>query len=234
MESASSSCSSSSLSLDLDETVQDPDRESQNDANHNDPVRKANNVINHLYRLASVLRKPVSFTENSRVRDFIDKLESKADIEEYEDVQDHARGYMQACFEKAPKVLVDRLVAAVVFRRMKLRYRQRHQEKLSQGPLQPSEQPTNLPVGGRTISFVPSGLQAPQSSVNESQRPGPPRSILSATNASSINRPKFANYAKSSFSSITRAAVTRRQQLDVPPPPRTTDKITLFVLTTFE
>jgi len=74
------------VSLDLDETVQDPDRESQNDANHNAPVRKANNVINHLYRLASVLRKPVSSTENSRVRDFIDKLKSKGDIEEYEDV----------------------------------------------------------------------------------------------------------------------------------------------------
>lgn len=225
-ESASSS-SSSSLSLDLDETIHDLHKEPQNNVDNSDPVRKANSVIDHLYQLASVLRKPVSSTENSKVRDFISKQKSRGDIEELEDVEDHARCYMQARFEKAPKALVDRLVSAVVFRRMKLRYRQRHQEKLNQGPVQAflqNPEPTIL-SGEMVAPFVHTSPRAPaQSSVGQRQRPGgPPRSVLPATNASSVNRSKFANYAKSTLSGITQTAVIRRQQLDVPPPPSIMD-----------
>ncbi|EXL67266.1 hypothetical protein FOPG_16605 [Fusarium oxysporum f. sp. conglutinans race 2 54008] len=129
---STSGSSSSSLTLDSD-AEEGQDSQMQNELDPGDPIQRVNDVVDRLYRLASVVRKPVSSTENSRVRDFIAKQISRGENHDLEDAEDQARRYMQARFAKAPEFLVDRLVAAVVFRRMKLRYRQRHQEKLRQG-----------------------------------------------------------------------------------------------------
>ncbi|KAF4457915.1 Subtilisin NAT [Fusarium austroafricanum] len=230
----SSGSSTSSLTLDSDGSEEQGDM--TNDASAPmGSVEKANGVINHLYRLAAVVRKPVSSTENLRVRDFISKQLSKGETQELEDAEDHARCHMQARFPKAPQVLVERLVAAVVLRRMKLRYRQRHELKLQQGVELSFNgalfDSPSIPAGAIadglacTTSDLPAiqkddrGVQALQRN-SGGKRDG--HSITySATNASSINKARFANYARSTaLSGITQGATARRQNLDVPLPPR--------------
>jgi hypothetical protein len=230
---SASGSSSSSLTLDSD-AEEGQDSQMQNELDPGDPIQRVNDVIDRLYRLASVVRKPVSSTENSRVRDFIAKQISRGENHDLEDAEDHARRHMQARFAKAPEFLVDRLVAAVVFRRMKLRYRQRHQEKLRQGvesSFAPDASDANRPATEDRSS--PSGMPAalitqpgPSSTSRKGQNPGRGRSVAwSATNASSVNQARFANYGKSiALSKITRSAVARRQQLDVPFPPQNFDE----------
>lgn len=199
-------------------------------------VRKANDIINRLYRLASVLRRPASSSENTRVREFIAKRKDDGDIEELEDVEDHARSHVLARFPQTPQYLQDRLVAASIFRRMKLRYRQRHQDKLRQGidslfELDPQRRATSAtekegaapfplrrlePQGKELPANLSKGKALPKRAVNHA---------MSATNASSINRPRLVNYAKSvALSGITRSAAARHQKLDVPSPPLNWDE----------
>ncbi|KAH6995387.1 hypothetical protein EDB80DRAFT_524246, partial [Ilyonectria destructans] len=226
---SNSGSSSSSLTLDSDAAEEDQSSEVQHDLDLTSAVRKANGVIDCLYRLTSVLRKPVSSTENSRVRGFIAKQISRGETQDFEDAEDHARCHMQARFAKAPKFLVDRLVAAVVFRKMKLLYRQRHQEKLRQGvessfvmdhPNANLPAPTTNPLPAVTPAVT---IPAPAITSNLPTKvhiPMRDRSVTySATNASSVNKAKFATYAKSTaMSGITRSAVARRQQHDIPLP----------------
>jgi len=224
---------SPSLVLDSDEAEEGQGNETQNNLGPENPVERANDVIDRLYRLASVLRKPVSSTENSKVRDFIDKQTSGGVWEDLKDVEDHILCHMQARFAKAPRILVDRLVAATRFRRMKLRYRQRHQEKLRQGVESSfsaeswdANQPfSEGPPTAAVLHAIPIPQLAPSGTGKKFQNPKPGRSVAwSATDASSINRSKFANYAKSAtLSAITRSAVARRQNLDVPLPPQNFD-----------
>ncbi|KAH7142858.1 hypothetical protein B0J13DRAFT_445063, partial [Dactylonectria estremocensis] len=227
---STASSSSSSLTLDSDAAEEHQVSETLDDLGLSDPIRRANDVVDRLYRLVHVIRKPVSSTENSKVRDFIAKQISRGENEDLEDAEDHARRHMEARFPKASKILVDRLVAAVVFRRMKLRYRQRHQEKLRQGVDSlfvtdtsdaTKDRPiaTSLPVSSVTqLDFSSHGKETPSLK--------PVGSVAwSATNASSVNKARFVNYAKSmAVSGITRSAVARRQQLDVPLPPQDANK----------
>lgn len=224
------SSGSSSASLDSDSSAEESD--SGNDLEGLGPsaifIAEANNVINRLYRLAAVFRKPVSSSENAKIRGFMKKQNEKGDVEELADVEDHARCHIKAHFPQAPEFLVSRLVEAAVFRRMKIRYRQHHQAKLNQGiePVfaapalyVPSDEGTETPVARATLSNL---LSNKRDSIRGMSGPPPtPRSMaFSATIASSVNSVRLADYAKSSaLSGITKAAVGRRQQLDVPPPP---------------
>lgn len=220
---------SSSASLDLDSNVEESD--SDDDLEKLGPsaifIEEANQVINRLYRLATVFRKPQSSSENAKVQGFIKKLFERGDVEELEDVEDHARSHIKAHFPQAPDFLVRRLVEAVVFRRMKIRYRQRHQAKLNQGletafaglELGQYDKSNTTPATGLTRSSHVSGKH--NGGKGKDHSPSKPRSsVFSATNASSINRARFADYPRSTaLSGVTKAAVGRRQQLDVPPPP---------------
>lgn len=223
------SSGSSSASLDLDSNVEESD--SDDDLEKLGPsamfIEEANQVIHRLYRLATVFRKPQSSSENAKVQGFIKKLHEKGDVEELEDVEDHARSHIKAHFPQAPDFLVRRLVEAVVFRRMKIRYRQRHQDKLNQGlemafaglGLEQYDKSNTTPATGLTLSGHVSGKQNGGKGKDHSLSK-PRSSVFSATNASSINRARFADYARSiALSGVTKAAVGRRQQLDVPPPP---------------
>ncbi|KAG6359755.1 hypothetical protein INS49_010807 [Diaporthe citri] len=119
------SSGSSSASLDPDSSVEESD--SGNDPERLGPsatfIEEANNVINRLYRLAEVIRKPVSSSENAKIRGFMKKQNEKGNVEELADVEDHVRCHIKAHFPQAPEFLVNRLVEAVVFRRMMIRYR---------------------------------------------------------------------------------------------------------------
>lgn len=232
-ETASSASSESSCSLSLDSDVSESALNACPAGNELSAseiaMAKANDEIDRLYRLASVLRKPVSSTENARVRDFIAKQVTAGETEDMEDAEDHARSHIQARFPNIPLFLIDRLVAAVVFRRMQLRYRERHQGKLRQGveqsfvPLPAGEPPRSAPV--ITHLPLPAPLPALPTSLKKSRSPEPgPSVVWSATNASSIDRGRYARYAESAaLSQITHAAVGRRLRLDVPAPPRVLD-----------
>lgn len=225
------SSGSSSASLDLDSSVEYSDTD--DDPGRLGPsailIEEANNIINRLYRLVTVFRKPASSSQNAKIRDYMKKLNEKGDIEELEDIEDHARCHIEVHCPKAPEFLVSRLVEAVTFRRMKIRYRQRHQAKLSQGlellfsePAQsaPYDKDTETPTAETTL---PTTLSSKRDTARVPSGPHPKsRSVaFSATVASSINRARFADYAKSTaLSGITKAAVGRRQQLEVPAPPK--------------
>lgn len=194
-------------------------------------IKEANDMVNRLYRLASVFRKPVSSSENAKVLALIKKLKERGEDDELKDVDDHARTHIKAHFPQTPKALVDRLVDSVLLRRMKIRYRQRHQRKLNQG--------LDLALADQTLGKDHSKVTDPKAiwtSGSSSRIEGDlqakdkstahfvlPRVAVSATNASSIDRQRVVagGYARSTaLSKITQAAMSRRQHLDVPPPPR--------------
>lgn len=229
-----SGSSSDSLSLDSDAEESSSNLGQGNPDTSTKFIKEANRVIDRLYRLTTAFRKPVSSTENARIREFVKKLKEKGETEELEDIEDHAWSHIKARFPHLPDVLVNRLVEAVVFRRMKIRYRQRHQAKLHQGlepafatPAPNERHLAQEVAGGAVLSGSVSGKQDGSSSVKSKSHAPAPRSVaFSATNASSVNRARFADYARSAaLSGITRAAVGRRQQLDVPPPPEAEDDV---------
>jgi hypothetical protein len=230
--SSTSSESSCSISLDSDasESALDVRPTGTGAPAPIDALVKANDEIDRLYRLASVLRKPVSSTENARVRDFIAKKMAANETEDMDDAEDHARSHLQARFPQAAPFLVDRLVSAVVFRRMQLRYRERHQGKLRQGVEQffiPEAPRTTRLVGSSAIQHNPPAPRsvAPSGSENAPGLQAGPSVVWSATNASSVDRARYTKYAESAaLSRITHSAVARRLKLDVPAPPRDFDQ----------
>lgn len=86
--------------------------------------------ISRLYRLSAIIRKPTSLHENARVACFIEEVEDGPDAVEFES---HVRWQIKFRLPGASAKIVDRFVNAIIFRRRKRRYRERHQKKLSQG-----------------------------------------------------------------------------------------------------
>ncbi|KAK7415017.1 hypothetical protein QQZ08_012457 [Neonectria magnoliae] len=191
---STTSSSSSSLTLDSDEAEEDRGSETPDDLDLSDPVWRANDVIDRIYRLASIIKKPVSSTENSRVRDFIAKQIARGEIQDLEDAKDYAQRHMEARFA------TDASDA------------NRHATK---------DQP--ITIGFPAVPMTQSDYSSP---IKESPSPKPGGGVAwSATSASSVNKARFANYAKSTaLSGITRSAVARQQQLDVPLPPKNADE----------
>lgn len=215
--SSPSSSSSASLVLSLDATSE-PGSIDQN------PIRVIDSVITRLYRLSAVIRKPISFSENSKVSRFIDKVQDKQDMEEYEI---HIRWQIEFRHPNASPWLIDRLANAVVFRRKKILYQERHQQKLGQGIDNAFAKEVLLPGGSDVIK--PTGFNtlqirrhnSPYLKVAATVKSSSPTIPFSATEASSVNRQGMHSYAKSvAFSGMTRSAIARREQLDVPPPPQ--------------
>lgn len=227
-DSVASSSTSALLSLDSSAEESSPSGEI---AAPNAPavfIKEANSMVDRLYRLASVFRKPVSYSENAKVQNMIQKLKDGKDDAELEDVKDQALSHMKAHFPQTPKILVERLVESVVFRRMKIRYRERHQSKLNQGLGLPfatqslgKDHSKFTSSEARPTSGLSSRLEGHYQAKGKSRMP--PRVAASATIASSIDRQRLAagGYARSTAPSvITQAAVGRRRQLDVPSPPK--------------
>jgi len=211
--------SSSSLSFDVDEPSEPP-------ALQQDPMVKANEILDDLYRLTSILKKPASSNENARVKAFIAKDVDDEEREARQEFESYIRFMIQShYFPKAPKFLTERLVSAVIFRRMILLYRQRHHAKISQTVDQDqlSEMPEQPTTGieshtRATHNKIKKGSALPMATIS-----GVRTTALSETNASSVNKSGLANYAKSvAMSGITAAHAARRKVLDVPLPP---DKI---------
>ena len=184
-------------------------------------LQEIDGVISRLYQLSAIIRKPVTLQETARVATYIEKVEDSSDAAEFES---HVRWQIRFRMPDASERIVNRLVSAVLFRRRKLQYRARHQKKLSQG----------LEVAFQAEVLLPIISQQPQGKKIRIQRQGSPFLAasasgksssstipLSATEASVVNRRALASYPKSlaGGSNLTRSAIARRDQLDVPPPP---------------
>ncbi|KAF7874884.1 hypothetical protein EAF04_002058 [Stromatinia cepivora] len=178
-------------------------------------------TINRLYRLSTIIKKPSSSNENMKVANFIAKKEEPEELKEF---QTSVRWQIKFRLPDASQALVDKLVEAAVFRREKLEYRERHKEKLRQGVEQSFAIELAVPLLPKDTALRPIRYQRKAAPVLR-QQAGSARGSLntmqySATEASSVNRLKFASYPKSvALSGITKSAVARREQLDIPAPP---------------
>ncbi|QSZ30694.1 hypothetical protein DSL72_000252 [Monilinia vaccinii-corymbosi] len=177
-------------------------------------------TITRLYRLSAIIKKPSSSNENVKVANFMAKEE---DSEELREFQISVRWQIQFRLPSASPALLERLVDAAVFRRRKLEYRERHKEKLGQG-VEPFFSELAVPLLPEDTVLRQVGAQH-RSAAGLRRQGGLARSYAStlqysATEASSVNRLKFASYPKSAaLSGITKSAVARREQLDIPAPP---------------
>ncbi|RPA71786.1 hypothetical protein BJ508DRAFT_85450 [Ascobolus immersus RN42] len=96
-------------------------------------IAGCNDFIDRLYSLLSVLRKPVSSSENTRVKAFILRKQQKQKYHSLLDgFDEYIAWYLSDWFHPLPDNVRDQLYNAALFRRMKLVYRRRHQKKLSE------------------------------------------------------------------------------------------------------
>lgn len=210
---------SSSSVLSLDE-ASEPSSEVEVDTSRpsRNLVQEIDDLISRLYQLSAIIRKPVSSSENIRVAKYIEKGTHGEDFEEF---RSHVRWQLEFRHREASSTLIDRLVDAVIFRRKKLLYREHHQEKLNQGVHEWSTM--DVPEG-----FIPPKAnlalirqKSPVVRMAASRQSSSKTLPFSATEASSVNRFGLKSYARSlAPSAVTQSAVARREQLDVPPPPR--------------
>lgn len=178
-------------------------------------------TITRLYRLSTIIKKPSSANENVKVANFIAKDEDSTELTEF---QTSVRWQIEFRLPDASPTLLDRLVEAAVFRRRKLEYRERHKEKLKQGVERSFASDFVLSLEPKDLAIRPAGAQHRGTPILRRKSSSARGSIstmqYSATEASSVNRLNFASYPKSvAISGITKSAVARREQLDVPAPP---------------
>lgn len=236
-ESSDESDSGSGFSLSLDEDS-DGHLETQADGGEKSvgSFAPANAIIDRLYRLSSVLRKSVSTSENARVRNFIAKTRqnTEGDLEPdyFESFKSSIQWLVKVRFPNSPEYLVERFSTTILFRRAKLLYRKRHHEKLAQVATALAIERSSFGVSAEESDaflegtiYVASDLQREIEPQNDSQIPAAsPRSVLSDTIASSVDRQRFAKYATSvSMASVTPSAMARGHHLDVPSPPAIAD-----------
>ncbi|KAI9788770.1 MAG: hypothetical protein M1816_006551 [Peltula sp. TS41687] len=221
---SSSGSSSSSPSLRLDDDDSSPDGSATVDlleAPSRNPLGEIDDIITRLYRLSAIIRRPNSSNESVRVAKYIEKGTHGQDLEDFES---HVRWQVGFRNPETPQRLLDRLVSAVVARKKRLLYRERHQEKLNQGvddyfasdlPVPTTSQLINGAVKG--VSHLKTTSLRKAAILRRSSQTGP----YSVTDASTVNPLRLASYPKSvALSGVTRSAVARREQLDIPPPPR--------------
>lgn len=209
----SSASSSSSWKL-----SSNSDTESQPERAHSHPQRRFGglieivDIIDRLYRLSAIVRKPTSLSEHARANEFIERTRNSPDLEDFES---YVRWQIELWFPEATVTLVNRLSDMAVLRRKKLLYRERHQQKLNEGT-----EDWFIPRNPESVYQKASRVKFQDVASTK----GPPAmlqvtAVLSATKASSFDRQQ--TYEKSiARSTITKSAINRRERLDAPPPPR--------------
>ena len=179
------------------------------------------NIIDRLYRLSVVIRKPTPLSENVRISQFAQKHKDTLGLQ---DCQSYFKWQIQRMCPDTTVELVDRLLNAVIRRRERLCYREKHQQKLNQGvedwltrrdAAQTRESTTTKK---RIVQFKEhdSGVIEVQHSKLAT------RTRLSETKATTVDaKPTLSSYERSvAPSGITKSAIARRSHLDVPPPPK--------------
>ncbi|KAK4173225.1 hypothetical protein QBC36DRAFT_60507 [Triangularia setosa] len=205
------------------------------------PLRSANVLLDNIYRVSHLARSKIPVLENERVREFEKEVKTEEEKEEVKSLEDQVRTHLLAHSKQTSKVLVDRLVAAARFRRMKYWYRKYQQQRIQEEfhkmpageptPAQNSQQPEPILPGQHSLgmgstssrtsrsrqSTIFSTAMAPASSRNSGD------SANSKTTASSVTMKskRLNSYSRSTADTrITISASGRRERLDVPPPPK--------------
>lgn len=210
-------------------------------------IEKAEAMVDHLYQFASVLRKPVSSTEASRVQKFLHKFADNADIRQALDHDNLRRtaifwtkgdNYTESKRPQVPEVLVERLVDSILQRRSRLVYREHHQKNLRVGSsipeiVTPSPTPEiviqldtqsshQLEDNHEQATQTFPSVQIEDTSI-ELRRTRSPSQIQSmVTDSSSVNRLRFETYSGRSAarSRISPSTAERHNQLNIPEPPK--------------
>lgn len=181
----------------------------------NNGLTQITDIVNRLYRLSTVIRKPASLSEHAKVAQYIEKTKNNLDFEDFEP---YVKWQIRQWCPETTVTLIDRLSDAVMFRRKRLLYRKRHQEKLNEGT---------------EDWFI---TRNPESIYLESDKPFKVQDVglvhrtpakmrksvaFSATKASSVDGQAVHAYEKSvAPSGITKSAMVRRGNLDIPTPPK--------------
>jgi hypothetical protein len=206
-----SSDSSSTLSVDAEESNTSLEATQ-------DPMTKANAIVDDLYHLSAILNKSASSNENSQVKAFVAKEVDMAEQEEQRKFASYVRYMIENHhFPKAPKALTERLVSTITFRHMMLLLRQHHHAELSQDivPTRVSDSPAHVQTGV-TNALGGAHKSKPKDKRVTSTIQGT-GGHMSKANASSLDAAGLANYAEPVPSSgIATTNGARRQMLDVP------------------
>jgi hypothetical protein len=182
-----------------------------------DPMTKANAIVDDLYHLSAVLNKSASSNGNSRVKAFVAKELGVAEQEERRKFASYVRDMIENHhFPKAPKALTERLVSTITFRHMMILHRQCHHAELSQDtiPTRVSDSPAHVQTGvtnalGGTHKSEPKDKIVTSSILGTGGR-------ISGANESSLDAAGLANYAEPVASlCIATTNAARRQMLDV-------------------
>lgn len=213
----SSTASSSSWKLSSDSDSAANTKSVHPDVQHQSSgLTQITDIVNRLYRLSAVIRKPVSLSEHARVTQYIDKTKDNLDLEDFES---YVKWQIRLWYPETTVKLIDRLSDAVVLRRKKLLYRERHQQKLNEGTedwfIERNTESIYLGSKAGRIETPNVALASrPQSRM-------PKKVAFSATKASSIDGQALPTYEKSvALSGVTKSAIARRERLDIPAPPK--------------
>jgi hypothetical protein len=204
----------------------DSDSAAHTESPPSDPQRRrgglteVTDIINRLYRLSAVIRKPISLSEDTRVAKYIEKTKDSLDLEDF---RSYVKWQIRLWHQETTVQLIDRLSDTVMLRRKKLLYRERHQQKLNEGmndwfmlrnPESAYHESQSSFEADRIESQDVGSVQKPVASVQKGV-------LFSATKASSIDPEAVRTYTKSvALSDVTKSAVARREKLDVPAPPK--------------
>lgn len=209
--SSASSSSSWKLSATSD-TVSQPERARPDPQRRFGGLIEIVDIIDRLYRLSAIVRKPTSLSEHARVNEFIEKTKNSPDLKDFES---YIRWQIGLWCPEATVTLVDRLSNMAVSRRKKLLYRARNQEKLIESTEDSSilRNPESVYQKASPVKFQElTSKERPPAMLHM-------RALLSTTKASSFDRQQ--TYEKSiARSTFTKSTISRLKRLDAPPPPR--------------
>jgi hypothetical protein len=223
----STSSSEASLVLDIDEgdngSIETP--QISGHASIQDSIETCKTTITNLYRLSAAIKKPVSYSENAKVTRFMHKEQEKAEEAGGEDeFLSHVKWLFSFRYKQVSPKITDRLINAIVFRRKRLEYRKRHQEKLQHGveDVFDSQSDEAVQFSNETIqqkNIIQQHISRTRrvNSLTKGETSQLKLDTFSATDASSVNHLKVSPYPKSiALSGVTRSGIARREQLDVP------------------
>jgi hypothetical protein len=190
--------------------------------NKGSTIGEIRDLIDRLYSLSAIMRATNTLSEDIRVAKFSEKHKDTLTASDYISfVKDQIRRLCPDTTEE----LIARLSKAVIRRREKLLYRERHSQKLSQG-LESFFEKTEASRYNEGDIERKKLVRFDLPSKNDPQKDQPAKigaaTKLSETKASTaIPIPVQRSYAKSKANTgITVSAIARRSHLDVPPPPK--------------
>ena len=224
---------SSTSSLQISESSHSEDEPSgiippKSGASVKEELQAVSDIIDRLYRLSSIIRRPLKFTGSAQVAKFSGKDEKaqqeSADLESFMRWHLDREFPLEAAHEAYARrsILIDRLVGAVSFRRRRFLYQKRHVRKLQSlglvsRPEHAAVVTSDIARDVKQPAVDAAGNPMPQKSAADSKNAAIARTgVLSATVASEVPKADARAYASSDSGLTTRSAALRRTKLDVP------------------